>query len=306
MGINFHRELRRVPCLQEEGRNLAPNLTGMGARRAAELLVHIVDPNRLVEPNFVSAERRDKDDLSYDGIVIERENNVEVVLRNATGDFTIRKDNIKSRRSTGLSLMPTGFEALGGDGLRDLLAYICADENKHRILDLTPAFTANTSRGLFNSEEAKDETVRFKKFGVIKVDDVPFDVISPTKSPTGKNIVVLKGGSGFARTLPQRVEVKAGFAATKLHFLGGVGGWAWPWSGDNLKGKDVVKVTLHFAGGGTEEIALKNGVEFADYIGSGPQFDVAGSKTVADLVQRGQIRWFSKDVKGRGLIERIR
>src|SRR5205823_2539507 len=68
---------------KNEGRNLAPNLTGMGAHGPGELLVHIVDPNRLVEPNFVSASIETKDDLTYDG-VIERENNVEVLLRNAT------------------------------------------------------------------------------------------------------------------------------------------------------------------------------------------------------------------------------
>src|SRR5437667_1833473 len=287
---------------KEEGRNLAPNLTGMGAHGAGELLVHIVDPNRLVEPNFVSASIETKDDLNYDGI-IERENNLEALLRNATGDFTIRKDNIKSRNSTSRSLMPEGFEALGAGGLRDLLAYICADEARYRILDLTPAFTANHSRGLFNSEDAKDETIRFRKSGTIKVGDVPFEIMSPARSPTGRNIVVLKGGNGFSRTLPQRVEAKGGFAARPLHFLGGVGGWAYPCCGDNKnEGLPVARVTQHFAGGGTEEAVLKNGVEFADYAG---RFDVPGSKEAPDLVQRGQLRWFSKNVNGREVIERI-
>jgi len=40
-----------------------------------------------------------KDDLSYDGIVL-RENNSAVVLRNQTAETEIRRDNIKSRRST--------------------------------------------------------------------------------------------------------------------------------------------------------------------------------------------------------------
>ncbi len=287
---------------KEEGRNLAPNLTGMGAHGPGELLVHIVDPNRLVEPNFVSSSIETKDDLNYDGI-IERENNVELLLRNANGDFTIRKDNIKSRSSTGRSLMPEGFEALGGEGLRDVLTWICADEGRYRIVDLAPAFTANTTRGLFNSEDAKDETLRFRKSGTIKVGDVPFEIMSPAKSPSGRNIVVLKGGNGFSRTLPQRVEVKAGFAARQLHFLGGVGGWAYPCCGDNKnEGLPVAKVTLHFTGGATEELVLKNGVEFADYIG---QFDVPGSKEAPELVQRGQLRWFSKEVMGRDVIERI-
>src|SRR5205807_3892542 len=112
---------------KNEGRDLAPNLTGMGAHGAADLLVHILDPNRQVEPNFFSTSIETKDDLSYDGI-IARENRSEVVLRNASGDFTIPRNNIRGRRSTGLSLMPEGFEALGGRGLREWLAYLGADE----------------------------------------------------------------------------------------------------------------------------------------------------------------------------------
>jgi type 1 glutamine amidotransferase len=227
---------------------------------------------------------------------------VAVFLRNQTGEFEIRKDNIQTRRSTGLSLMPTGFEALGADSLRDLITYLCADDLRFRILDLTPAFTANTSRGIYNSEEARDESLRFRKFGTIKVGDVPFDIVSPTRSPNGNNVIVLKGGAGFARTRPQKVEITAGVAARRLHFLGGIGGWAYPWGGDAMKDKPAVKVTLHFAGGNTEEILLKNGVEIADYIG---RFDVPGSKEVPDLVQRGQVRWFTREVKGRGVIDRL-
>src|SRR5439155_21655606 len=132
----------------------------------------------------------------------------------------------------------------------------------------TPAFTADTARALFNGDDAKDETLRFSKSGTIKVGDVPVEIMSQVNSPTGRNIVVLKGGNGFSRTLPQRVEAKVGLTARQLHFLGGVGGWAYPCCGDNKnEGLPVAKVTLHFAGGGTEEMVLKNGVEFADYIG---------------------------------------
>jgi putative heme-binding domain-containing protein len=146
------RKLYQANCgvchkFKDEGADFAPSLTGMGAHGAGELLVHILDPNRLVEPNFVAVTIETKDDLSYDGIVL-RENQEVVVVRNQSAESAVRKDNIQSRSSTGRSLMPEGFEALGGEGLRDLLAYICADEVKFRILDLTPAFTANTSDGI--------------------------------------------------------------------------------------------------------------------------------------------------------------
>jgi putative heme-binding domain-containing protein len=285
-----------------EGRDLAPDLTGMGAHGEEDLLVHILDPNRIVEPNFVAVSIETKDDLTFDGVV-SRENQAAVFLRNATGDFEIRQDNVKSRRSTGLSLMPTGFESLGADGLRDLIGYLCADENRFRILDLRDAFTANSTEGIYVSRESRNESLRFTKFGILKVDSIPFEIVHPTRSATGNNVLVLKGGQGFAKSLPQRVEVKAGgVCAAKLHILGGVGGWAWPWGGDQQKDKPVAKLTLHFADGQTEDMVFRNGVEFADYNG---RAEVPGSKEAVEVVRYGQVRWFSRPVARQERIERI-
>ncbi|MFM7103564.1 MAG: ThuA domain-containing protein, partial [Verrucomicrobiota bacterium] len=56
------------------------------------------------------------------------------------------------------------------------------------------------------------------------------------------------------------------------------------------------------AGGASQEIVLRNGVEIADYNG---RHDVDGSKGLNWTTGRGQIRWFSKDVKNRAVIERL-
>jgi len=87
-----------------------------------------------------------------------------------------------------------------------------------------------------------------------------------------------------------------------LHFLGGIGGWAWPYGGDAEKNAPVLKTVLYFADGKTEEMIFRNGVEFADWIGPN---DVPGSKGVPELARRGQIRFFSKEVKSRSVIERL-
>ncbi|HTI71884.1 MAG TPA: PVC-type heme-binding CxxCH protein [Candidatus Limnocylindria bacterium] len=282
-----------------EGRNLAPNLTGMGAHGAADLLVHILDPNRQVEPNFISISIETKDGTSYDGI-IDRENASELVLRDAASDHNIRISEIKTRASTGRSLMPEGFESLGADSLRNLLAYICADENRFRILDLGKAFTANSSRGLFSSPENTDDTVKFRRYGLFRAEDVPFDVVSPDKVVA--NAVVLKGGapnSWSRKSMPQRVEVKVGFAAKRLYFLGGVAGWGFPAVGEKVP---VVKAVLHFADGGTQDIIMKNGEEIADYNGTP---DVPGSKNLPWTQGRGQIRWFGKNITHAGVLQSI-
>jgi putative membrane-bound dehydrogenase-like protein len=293
-----------APChkFKNEGAGFAPELTGMGAHGAEDLLVHILDPNRVVEPNFVAVSIETKDDLSYDGIVL-RENNAVVVLRNQTAETEVRKDNIRTRHTSSRSLMPEGFEQLGEDGLRDLLTYLCADDLRFRILDLSDAATADTSRGIYTTPESRDESLRFRKYGTMKHRDVPFDIVSPTRAATGRNVIVLQGGQGMSRNYPKQVELKVGLPVTKLHFLGGVGGWGYP-----LGPKDAptVKITAHFAGGEIEEIILRNGVEIADCI---RRIDVPGSEALdnlEDLLQGGrQLRYLAKPLTKRGVVEKL-
>ncbi len=287
---------------KNEGADFAPNLTGMGAHGPEDLIVHIIDPNRVVEPNFYTVSIETKDDLSYDGIVL-RENNSVVVVRNQTGEIEIRKDNIQSRRTSTRSLMPDGFEQLGSEGLRDLLTFIGADDLRFRILDLSGAFTANSYRGIYMSADMKDDTLRFRKWGTLRHRDVPFDVVNPLRTAEGKNLIVLQGGSGLAQTYPKEVEVKVGLPATKLHFFGGIAGWGYPGGKSN---ESAAKITVHFAGGVTEEIVLRNGVEIADWNG---RTDVPGSEALDDLdkllIGGKQIRYFAKSLTKRGMVEKL-
>ena len=252
----------------------------------------------MVEANFLSFLIETQDGTTYSG-VIERENSSELVLRDASADHVVRLSDIKERTNTGKSLMPEGFEGLGADGLRDLLAFLCADENRFRILDLTQAFTANNSRGLFFSPENLGETVTFNRYGLRKVEDVPFDIISPDKAAA--NVIVLRGGapdSWSKKTPPTRVEVKVGVAARRLHFLGGVAGWGAPLN----PGVNAAKVTAYFVGGATQEWVMKNGTEFADYNGKP---EVPGSKGLNWTTGPGQIRWFSRDLTNSAVIEKL-
>ncbi len=205
-------------------------------------------------------------------------------------------------RSTGLSLMPTGFEALGSDGLRDMIQYLCADALQYRIINLQTAFTANSQEGIYANRQSKRESLRFKQFGIVRVDGIPFEIARPEKSQTGKNVIVLKGGSGYSKRYPRKVIATTNVRAKRIHFLGGVGGWAWPFGGDKFKGRDVARFTLHFEDGHTEETVFRNGIEFADYNGHA---NVPGSREAPEIVRNGQVRWFSVNVKQDGIIKTI-
>ncbi len=287
--------------LNGQGADVGPGLTGMGSHGPAELLTAIIDPNREVDPSFVAWNIETKDGKFHSG-VIARENPTHLILKSLAGQEEIRVSDIKSRVNTGRSLMPEGFEGLGGETLRDILAYICdGDSKKFRSVDLSSAFTADTRNGLYLAKEAKDQTLPFKKFGNVIVENIPMSIVDPAKSQNGKNLIVLKGGipKSFSQTMPQRVEARlGGFKANRLHFLGGVTGWGYQ---DGGEVSPVMKVTVVYTDGKTEELVLQNGVEFSDYY---DHVEVPGSKSV-NLVSDHQVRFFTKALKRSAAIDKL-
>ncbi len=287
--------------LGDIGRDVGPPLVGIGTHGPDHLLTQILDPNREVDPSFSAWAIQTNDGESYDGI-IARENKSAVTLRNAAGEQEIRVNQIQSRRNAGRSLMPEGFEQLGGEALRDLLTFLGAAEQRFRFVDLTTAFTADSRYGLYWTQDQRSDTLKFVKFGAVTVEGVPFFIADPAKMPSAKNLIVLKGGAGnsFSKTkMPKKVEAKVGFAANRLHFLGGVGGWAHPLGGENVP---VMKATVIYADGLTEEIIMHNSQEFADYI---RVVNVPGSKLAEELVSENQLRWYTKPLKRTAVIERL-
>jgi uncharacterized protein len=271
--------------LGDLGKDVAPPLVGMGAHGPAELLVHVIDPNREVDPSFWAWNVTTKKGETFAG-VIASENQASLTLRNQGGDFEIKKADIATRENTRRSLMPEGLEGLGAESIRDILAFICGGEQKFRVVDLREAYTADSRHGLFASEEAKGDTVHFAKFGNVTADGVPWFIMDPAKSATGANLIVLKGGgkNNAANQNPQKVEIAMHTAAKQLHLLSGIAGWGYPATRDD---RVALKVTVNHSAGAAEVFELKNGEAFADY---NREIEVSGSAFVEGLVNRGQLR----------------
>jgi putative membrane-bound dehydrogenase-like protein len=280
---------------------VGPTLTGMGSHGAAELLVHIIDPNREVDPTYWQWNITTKKGETLAG-VITTENNASLTLRNQGGDTEIRKEDIASRVNTQRSLMPEGLDGLGPENLRDILAYMTeVDAGDHRVLDLRGAYTADGRRGLFASAEATDDSVFPRKFGNINAEGIPFFLMDPARSPDGKSLIVLKGGNGnhAAKGYPQKVEIAADVKATRLHLLSGIAGWGYPAIDDE---RPVMKVTLTHADGTKQVTELLNRRDFADY---NREIDVPGSKLVKGIVEHGQLRLVTIPVKKPAAITKI-
>ncbi|MBV6498404.1 MAG: hypothetical protein CJBNEKGG_00626 [Prosthecobacter sp.] len=266
--------------LGDIGVAVGPPLDGMGAHGPAELLVHIVDPNREVDPSFWAFNITTKKGETLVGVVTS-ENSATVTLATQIGVREIAKSDIDKRENTRRSLMPEGLDALGPEPLRDILAFICGDAMKQfRILHLADAFTADSRDGVFASAKPEGGRVKLTKFGNVKVEGVPFFIQDPAKSSTGANLIVLKGGPGkdnHSQTFPAKAEVAINVAAKRLQLLSGVSGWGWPAVQDEAP---ALKATVVYEGGEKEEFTFLNGIHFSDYI---RPVEVPGSKGIEGL-----------------------
>ena len=285
----------------DKGKDLGPELTGVGLHGPGVLLTHILDPNRVVEGNFVPYNVTTKKHEEYTGL-LKTENRDSVTLKNLEGEIEIKRADIETMRTSGLSFMPDGLEALGEKNVRDIVSYLVSTTPKGlRTLDLSGAFTADTRRGLFATTN-DSPSLAFKQYGIVMVDNVPYNIVNPATMPGGRNVIVLRGGEGFARTLPQRVEFKVGTKAAKLYVLGGVAGWGFPYGTPEQHNVPAARVTLHYADGQTEDIVLTNGEQIAD---AARPSEVPGSRPTGDLVTAGQVRWFTLVPKRDAVIEKI-
>ena len=286
---------------RDQGALIGPVLEGIGVHGVETLLTHIVDPNREVEPSYHVWNITTTDGRTLSGFV-SRETAGSLFVKNAAGETEVPRNTIANRSNTGKSLMPEGYEGLGAESLRDLIAYLRSGEQRFHAVSFGKAATADGSRGVYLSPDIPGDRVGIKRYGLVEERGVPFQLPDPLTTPGGKNVIVLKGGMedrAVSRTMPERVEVPVNAAAGRLHLLGGVAGWGFP----VMREKDpLVTIAVHYAGGGVEEIALRNGVEFADHAG---RIDVPGSAW-ADLVSHGQMRYLWRDLKKRdGVIEKL-
>ncbi len=268
------------------GNDFGPNLQGIGSHPPAEMLVHIVDPNRMVDDEHRTWNFKMKDGTQYSALV-GSENPTFVKLKLPAGQSAeLKVADIVSRERSPNSLMPEGFESLGAEGLRNVIAYLRSvavspegeTVGRFRLLDLRAAFTASTNTGLYASKEAKRDTLPFAKFGQVESNGVPYKVVDPKGAKDGLNVIVLKGGAfkgAYSKSFPQKVEIPVGSVANRIHFLGAVGGWG-------AHGDAIAMIAeVHFLSGKVQKKVFYGGVDFADYNGTG---DVPRSKSARQLL----------------------
>ncbi len=117
------------PChrFKGEGHEIGVDLNTLADKPLQTLLTAILDPNQAVEARYVNYTAMTKADHEISG-VITAETATSITLRSPGGnEEVILRSDLKELASSGLSLMPEGFEkSINPQDMADLIAYILA------------------------------------------------------------------------------------------------------------------------------------------------------------------------------------
>jgi putative membrane-bound dehydrogenase-like protein len=273
----FKKECAKCHMHSGEGGKVGPDLTGMAAHPKGELIVHILDPSRSVEGNFLQYMVSTSDGRVLNGL-LAGETKTSVELVDAEGKKqTILRDDIEELASSKKSLMPEGFEkTIPAEGLADLLQFL-AQKGKYLPLDLRKVATVTTTRPLVSETGPNPSRLVFEDWGPKVVDGVPFALVDP-QGDRVPNAVMLRSTFGtIPPTMPKEVSLPVNARAKAIHLLGGVSIFGFP---GGREGSVSMIVRITYEDGSTEDHELKNGVHFADLNGGK---DVPGSKLAYKL-----------------------
>jgi uncharacterized protein len=294
----FRKECAKCHAHSGEGGKVGPDLTGMAAHPKSELLVHILDPSRSVEGNFLQYTVSTTDGRVLNGL-LAGEKKTSIELLDAEGKKqTILRDEIEELASSKKSLMPEGFEkTVPTEGLADLLQFL-AQKGKYLPLDLRKVATVTTTRPMVSETGPNPSRLVFEDWGPKVVDGVPFALIDP-QGDRVPNAVMLQGTFGtIPPKMPREVSLPVNATARAIHLLGGVSVFGFP---AGREGSVSMVVRILYEDGSTEEHELKNGVHFADLNGLK---DVPGSKLAYKLGGQ-QVRYLTVAPKKKATIARI-
>jgi putative heme-binding domain-containing protein len=107
------------------GVNVGPDISDSRTQKPEQYLVHILDPNRVIDANFFAYTVVLADGRALTGLVVSEAGGA-VTLRQQDGkEVTLGRDEIETISNSGVSLMPVGMErAITVPEMADLIAFI--------------------------------------------------------------------------------------------------------------------------------------------------------------------------------------
>jgi putative membrane-bound dehydrogenase-like protein len=125
--VVYRRECANCHKLGGEGHEVGPNLATIVHRSPQEILIHVLDPNREVSPQFLDYAVRLTDGRVLTGM-IAAETDAGLTLRRAENrEDTVIRSEIGEISSSGKSLMPEGLEQkISAQEMADLIGFLRA------------------------------------------------------------------------------------------------------------------------------------------------------------------------------------
>lgn len=121
----YERECAACHQIGGRGHAVGPNLALARHRTAGELLIHILDPNREVQPAYVQYVLTDKNGGIFAGLIAADTPNSITLRQDRNVERTILKNEIEELAGTDKSLMAEGFEkTITPEEMADLIAYL--------------------------------------------------------------------------------------------------------------------------------------------------------------------------------------
>ena len=123
----YDRECIKCHRLSSREHPIGPNLIRGSEKDPESLLTNILDPNRFVEPQYLSYVVTDQRGGLYTGILSEETSTSITLVEGQDLSNTLQRKDIKEIRATGNSLMPEGLEEnISHQEMADLISFILA------------------------------------------------------------------------------------------------------------------------------------------------------------------------------------
>jgi putative heme-binding domain-containing protein len=121
----YRRECANCHKLRGEGHEVGPSLETVQHRSPQEILIHVLDPNREVSPNFLDYTVRLNDGRVLSGLIAAETDSGLTLRRAQNQEDAILRSEIDDITSSGKSLMPEGVEQkITVPEMADLIAYL--------------------------------------------------------------------------------------------------------------------------------------------------------------------------------------
>ena len=190
----FNKHCSACHQLNGTGKATGPDLAQLTDTSPEALRVAVLDPNRAIEPKYVTYSAVSDQGLTYQGILLNESGNSVTIIDAKGIQHVLQRTDLESFSSTSVSLMPEGFEKeLSPQQMSDIFTYIQLQGSpQRRIPGISPRVITASKNGtlilaaseasLFGSEielnRQYDSLTNWKHSG----DYVTWDILLPQEN----------------------------------------------------------------------------------------------------------------------------